>query len=323
MIFFIIVLRALAAILITNSHYTGIYPTDLIANGGLLGDVIFFSVSGYCLYNTKNNFFKWYGKRVYRIYIPVIIITLFYLIIGSYSLDENYILWWFLYPTYYHFVASIIILYIPYYIIMKIDYLKKHIIHIMIIIALIWIGIYVLFYDKSYYHIDTVREPMIRFLFFEAMLLGALFRQKDDDVRNKFSIINLVGLIISLMAYFGTKMLFSKIESIAYFQIFNQFMLLVLLFFLFKFFASLDSKLEQLPNLIKQILTFIAKITLEIYLVQYVIIDFIRPLFSFPINWFVLTASIIIAAFALHLFCDFLYKLFKKIKIKIIGENIA
>lgn len=122
MIFFIIVLRALAAILITNSHYTGIYPTDLIANGGLLGDVIFFSVSGYCLYNTKNNFFKWYGKRIYRIYIPVIVITLFYLIIGSYSLDENSIFWWILYPTYYHFVASIIILYIPYYIIMKIDY---------------------------------------------------------------------------------------------------------------------------------------------------------------------------------------------------------
>lgn len=41
MILFIEFLRALAACLITNAHYTGIYPTDLIANGGLLGDVIF------------------------------------------------------------------------------------------------------------------------------------------------------------------------------------------------------------------------------------------------------------------------------------------
>lgn len=43
MIFFIVFLRFLAACLITNAHYTGgIYPTEIIANGGLLGDVIFF-----------------------------------------------------------------------------------------------------------------------------------------------------------------------------------------------------------------------------------------------------------------------------------------
>lgn len=41
MIFFVTVLRALAAMIITNAHYVGVYPTDLIANGGLLGDVIF------------------------------------------------------------------------------------------------------------------------------------------------------------------------------------------------------------------------------------------------------------------------------------------
>ena len=44
LIFFVTVLRALAACIITNAHYTGVYPTDLIANGGLLGDVIFFAV---------------------------------------------------------------------------------------------------------------------------------------------------------------------------------------------------------------------------------------------------------------------------------------
>ena len=47
MVTFITFLRAIAACLITNAHYTGIYPTDLIANGGLVGDVIFFAVSGY------------------------------------------------------------------------------------------------------------------------------------------------------------------------------------------------------------------------------------------------------------------------------------
>lgn len=53
---FIVLVRAIAAIVITNSHYTGVYPTDLIANGGLLGDVLFFAVSGYCLSNIKDAF---------------------------------------------------------------------------------------------------------------------------------------------------------------------------------------------------------------------------------------------------------------------------
>ena len=59
MILYITVLSALAACIITNSHYVGVYPTDLIANGGLFGDVIFFAVSGFCLTNVKNSFPKW------------------------------------------------------------------------------------------------------------------------------------------------------------------------------------------------------------------------------------------------------------------------
>jgi len=42
MIYFITVLRAVAAILITNSHYGNVYPTRILSNGGLLGDVLFF-----------------------------------------------------------------------------------------------------------------------------------------------------------------------------------------------------------------------------------------------------------------------------------------
>ena len=123
--FFITVLRALAACLITNSHYTGIYPTDMIANGGLIGDVIFFAVSGYCLYNVKGNFIKWYGKRLIRCYLPVWVITAVYMLLGAYSLESNNAFWWYLYPTAFHFVSSIVALYIPFFIIMKCGALRK------------------------------------------------------------------------------------------------------------------------------------------------------------------------------------------------------
>ncbi len=85
MIAFITWLRCLAAILITNAHYTGIYPTDIIANGGLIGDIVFFCVSGYCLTNLRFGFFKWYGKRLSRIFPVVVLISTFYLIIGEYD----------------------------------------------------------------------------------------------------------------------------------------------------------------------------------------------------------------------------------------------
>ena len=128
MVFFIVVLRALAACLITNSHYTGVYPTDLIANGGLVGDLLFFAVSGYCLFNVKTSFPRWYGKRLARIYTPVLLITAVYFLLGQYAFDQqqNFV-WWFLYPTGYHFVGSIVLLYIPFWFVGRFEVFRKRI----------------------------------------------------------------------------------------------------------------------------------------------------------------------------------------------------
>lgn len=250
MIFFVTCLRTLAACLITNAHYTGIYPIDLIANGGLIGDVLFFAVSGYCLYNVKTSFPKWYGKRIYRVYPPVLIMTAIYVVLGFYSLNEHSVCWWFVYPT--------------------------------------------------YYHIDTVREPMIRFLFTECMLLGAWFRHNDKKIRNRFKAWHLMATVIVFCVYFASKLLFSYWESLASFQILNQIVIFALLIFVFLTFAGLDNKLENLPVWLKKAISFVSGITLEIYIVQYVLIGLIRPVGSFPLNWILLTASILGSAFILH-----------------------
>jgi hypothetical protein len=49
--------------------------------------------------------------------------------------------------------------------------------------------------------------------------------------------------------------------------------------------------------------------TLEIYVVQYVIIDFIRPLLGFPLNWLSITGLILVAATILHYVCEGILKL--------------
>lgn len=314
MVFFITVLRALAACLITNSHYTGIYPTDLIANGGLLGDIIFFAVSGYCLYSVKGNFFKWYGKRLLRIYPIVILITAIYMLLGQYSLETNSFFWWFIYPTNYHFLSSIVALYIPYYAVMKIKQTRENIPLVMMVVLMVYIVVYVFIYDKSYYHIDTVREPMIWFLYFESMLLGVYFKTNDQKFRNKPNfIIGVIGTIILFVGYFVSKLFFSRNPSISYLQILNQLIIFALLFCVFRLFASIDSKLENMPKPIKKVAEFLAKITLEIYVVQIVLILLIRPHLSFPINWLAITASILIAAYALHLLNNLIFKAVNKI----------
>lgn len=327
MITFIIYLRCFAAMLITNAHYTGIYPIDLIANGGLIGDIIFFCVSGYCLTNLRTNFCKWYGKRLVRIMPTVIIISLIYFVLNQYDFSvyavgtKNTLIYqifnamgipyprwlsWLVYPTYYHFVASILILYIPYYFILNNVVIKKHLPLTMMILGLIYLILYLFVYDKSYYHIDAVREPFIRFLFFESMLLGAWFKLNDVKIRNRGKpFVYACSTIITFVLYFLSKILLSK-GGASQLQIINQIIIFFLLFFIMRWFACIDSYLEKIPNNVFKVIKFIAELTLEIYMVQYILINNVREsALIFPLNWIVLTVSIVVAASMLHLITEF------------------
>ena len=314
MIFYVTFLRALAACLITNAHYTGIYPSDMIANGGLIGDIIFFAVSGFCLCNVKQDlsvhgFLSWYGKRLWRIYPPVIICTAVFALIGAYNISGNGFFWWFVFPTCYHFIGSIVVLYIPFFFMMKLRSFRNNIIEIMILTAVAWITVYLFFYDKSHYHIDTVREPMIGFLFMESMLLGAWFRINDGKLRNRgnhwFWIITAVLFIL----YFVSKLAISRYDRLSSWQFLNQIMIFALLFFVFRSFCGIDQKLEKLPKWQKGVIEFISMLTLEIYVVQIGMIDLLRGRgLSFPINWLALTSCIAAASFILHLGCGLLYQ---------------
>lgn len=302
---FIVLIRAVAAVVITNSHYTGVYPTDLIANGGLLGDVLFFAVSGYCLANTKVPLKKWYIRRFIRIYIPVWIITLIYVLGGAYSIEDNKALiaaiFW---PTHWHFVASIILLYIPLYFVSRyIEMNTRNYLKTMLVTFIFQLILYFTVYDYSYYHIDSVYQPMIEFLFFQSMILGLHFRWrcKSNDCLNRKPSPGILLLGIFLFAiYFVSKILFVKYEQIAGFQILNQVLLYCFLYVLFLLFMSLEKKLHTIQSSkYWTIIKFIADRTLEIYLVQYVILEHMK-IGPFPINWLLLTISIIMAGSALR-----------------------
>lgn len=304
---FIIYLRALAACLITNSHYEGIYPFPEIANGGLLGDILFFAVSGYCLWTPEKNvsFGTWYAKRLQRCFLPVWVITALFALTGTLEVTKENFRYLFLYPTNYHFVSSITILYLPFFLCMK--FFNRSLLQISVSLWGVYLLIYILFYDKSVYHIDTVREPMILFLFLQNMFLGAYFKENVDHYIHSFSQLQIPLLFILAILYGGSKYCFSRYGSLSNIQFINQLLIFALVFILFRFFMGLEQKLPRKSAVLCPI-NILATLTLEIYLVQFPIIAFFQNHTTFPINWLLCSISILIAAFILHYFCAFIVR---------------
>lgn len=309
MVYFITVLRALATCIITNSHYNGVYPLDFIANGGLVGNVIFCGVSGYCLYNIRQNFPKWYAKRLVRCYIPVWLITAVYVLAGFFTSEEQGLLSSFLYPTRYHFISSIVLLYIPFYLVMKIKPLRTHLSAVIWVISGLTLIYYVFFFDKSYYHVEEVRGLIYRTVLFLGMLLGAWLRQNDGALRNKLCKWHLLIVPVLFGVYLILGFVFTKKPQLCHLQIINSVITVVLVYFILRLFAGLDSFFEKLPLALRRCIDFLAMLTLEIYLVQGELIERIRLLFGFPLNWVALTVSILLAAFVLHLLSEGIMKL--------------
>ena len=307
MYYFINYLRTIATVLITNSHYSNIWPIADLAAGGLLGNILFFAALGFCLLNIKENFGKWYLKRIVKIYPIMIGFTLLAVLIGDYSLTS-----WknavrlFLYPTNYIFLVWLMLSYIAFYILAWLS--KKYDKTIEISLAVLfgaWILTYFIFVDKSIYQIDNVDKPFILFLYFSSMLIGALFKKHIDRFK-KINATNIILLLVSLIVYFGSKIAFSKIQAIVFWQILNQLSILVVLYFMFAVFIALEDCLKKVPDLINKAVKFVAGITLHIYIVQFVLIRRLEGLI-FPVNFLATTVAILALASVIY-YAEFFIK---------------
>lgn len=297
---FINYLRTIATILITNSHYANIWPISALAAGGLLGNILFFAASGFCLFNVKENFIKWYAKRIVRIYPVMIAFTLLTVCIGDYALKSwTDARWLFLFPTNYPFLAWLMLAYIAFYIVAWLSkkYDKCPEVSLLFIVVA-WLIVYFVFIDKSVYCIDNVEKPFILFLYFASMLMGALFKKHKEQF-SKVKKSRVLLLFLSIAVYFGSKVIFSKVKEVVFWQILNQLTILAVLYFTFVVFLGLENKLKQLPSWLNRLVEFLSKITLHIYIVQFVLIRRLEGL-MFPLNFVLTTAAILAAASALY-----------------------
>ena len=156
---------------------------------------------------------------------------------------------------------------------------------------------------------EDVRGILYRTVLFASMLLGAWFRQNDSTYRNKLSKWHFALVPCLFGGYLALKFIFTKKPTLGLFQITTPICIFVLLYFILRLFAGLDKSFGKMPAPVRRCIDFLAAMTLEIYVVQGEIIDRIRSVFGFPMNWLALTGCILLAATVLHFICDIIMKL--------------
>lgn len=288
---FVVYLKVIACLLITNSHCGDIYPISLLAIGGSWGNAIFFILSGYCLANIKNDFVTWYIRRIKRLIPSLIIMILVSVFITDgiqFFSDKNLfdILIYFL--NKYWFVSAILIMYVFYYCIMKITDVTK--IYVVIgMLLLVYLYIYVFFTDKTVYSIEPYGLALLKCLvYFLILLIGGIIRKKKDVLKEVVYKISRVNLCLLVLATLIIWMVLYYVIVVMKIRLDMQFLIhgAIICFAVSIFFAFMKFEKEfSIQNtLVNVVLNIISKSTLEIYLVQITFKKYVTAL-TFPVNW--------------------------------------
>ena len=296
-------LKAFATIFITNSHYGEIWPISAMAVGGHLGNCLFFMLSGFCMYNIRESFPRWYAKRILRIYPALWIVATVDFLVGRNSAHGimAYV-HCYIYPTWYHFITSIMLLYIGFYVVRWIQQKTK--------IGTEWFlgGLFVVFivmyltgYDRSYYHIDDVLENWVRFQFFASMLVGIWLRERCEKISDKLRIYHVLRVIGLMIAYFGVKVIIGRRGMYPQFQCILPVLQVLLVADMGVFAVKLEKRncFKKMPMWLNRGASFLSGITLEIYLGQFLIFHWFQDL-PFPIDFVLVTTLILVYAWIVH-----------------------
>ena len=304
-------LKFVAAILITNSHFDIMYVKySFLATGGTIGDVLFFFCSGFTLFLKDfkgiKGFPDWYKRRISRIYPSVFSIAIISCTIMG--VGDNIIN--IIFDKGYWFLECIFLYYIIIYFIGL--FCKKGITYIYIFIAVLSIFLFYSFdrpegynmYDGGYY------KWCPYFLF---MLLGAhmgmLMKErvmsgvKDNRNMVKDCILSLVFITLFYGIYVPTR----KYSCLADFQVYN-FIPLFFGIYYFYFFAA-SPMMKRICKKYNFPIRLIGGLCLEIYLLQrYLITDRINNLF--PLNLILIICLMVVCAYFVRCFARLLSQTF-------------
>lgn len=288
------VIKFIAALMITNSHFKPLYPEAISQLGtfGAPGNALFFFASGYVLSlgNINTNWIDWYKKRIKRLWPTTLVWNSFfsYLFWGtSLSFAGTWLgggAW---------FVHCIAIYYILFYIIRKLDIVKLSI-FFSLIFSIIYFFIFLPVSKFSIYQDDWHYV-----CFFSIMMLGSYCAIHRKEIKSLDIKRNLIISIISFIIFYLIQAIGKGKEGLLYYvQVFS---LIPLHTFILYFYKVVDTDLcEKVMNvkLIRYIILSISALTLEIYLVGFCSIN---TSFNhlFPFNLLIILSFILLQAYIL------------------------
>ena len=314
--YFLTLLKALATLIVMHSHCDELLPIPALATGGSIEDSFFFAVSGFALYYSVDkeagDYFK---KRVLRVYPAIVIGTLIVMMVMSGVPDFKMICKFndftlfgavktFLFPTNYHFISAILVLYIIYFVCLHNRGVQKNriLIGVMIALACAYAIAYLTYLDTSKWSIES--EPFKYLYWAMAFIVGGLCRGYYDnlkdlvsDKKKMFGICS--GILFAL--FYAVKLLLAKLQLMQF-----QFVIQIIeLLFLFCFIVWLIGYEERLKKYSEgrlwKAVDFLGSITLENYLfMDMVIMIMYTNQIPFPINWILVFPVTFIFSFILH-----------------------
>ncbi len=292
--------RCLAVLLITNSHFDALYPDARMGTGGALGNTLFFLLSGYGLAislnvgsASKEFFWGYWLRRLAKIFPVLWLVALTAIFINGEWHSMSVGDWFFklIWPIQYWFISAIALFYVLFYWFGKLS--KKALLVSILLLGVPYFLCYFFLLDVSQWAIEASYFKWI--VYFQIMLFGAWLSNQtfhSNPVRD-------AGLMMfCTLGFLGIKILLTVLNLWEW-----QFLLHGILFpfayFTFRFLTA-----QVVINFIRSVgfypvALFLAGLTLEIYLVQVPLVPAIaKQHWIFPIGLFAAIAAIPFLAFS-------------------------
>jgi hypothetical protein len=276
-------MRALAMVLIFNSHLDLYYPIRNIGTGGAIGNSIFFFLSAYGIYISQQKhgkpFSEWLKGRIGRIYpsmwIALILLRL-PILLGSHEFPASYVTTYighFFNPPHW-FLRALLVFSILSFLFLNNKYKTK--VPIVIgALSILYITCYLLFMDIGKWSIES--PPFYLIHYFMIFLFGIYIASKSKPV-SYTGIHNYFIFILMIAAIYGHKFLMTK-GLFPEFQFIQQLAMYPLVYYLLKISRSpFMTQTMMQKRAIASPINFISDHSLELYIVQETIVSSVHRL---------------------------------------------
>ena len=266
-------LRAVAIVLILNSHLDAYYHLKHLGTGGAFGNTLFFMLSAFGLTASfqkrrKKTFFAWYSQRLMKIFPSVWLTLLFIalpieLFFNAAPMDINQYIFGLLFPPYW-FLQALLLFYALGYLLLK-NPDKRYIFVSMGILYLIYFFFYFNYLDLTRWSVENLPFKLINYMVI--FVWGIFLGTRTDKIRYS-GLKDLIILFCLIAGIYGHKILMF-IGMLSEYQFVQQILLLPFGFYCLKVARSkwITDYLMQHPILTPPI-ALLGSMTLEIYIVH-------------------------------------------------------